>query len=44
VQVPVPLVIVMVAEPEPLPLQTPDVVMATGKAELAVAATLKVEL
>jgi hypothetical protein len=35
---------VMVAEPEPLPLHTPDVVMATARPELEVAATLKVEL
>jgi len=40
----VPLVMVMVAELLPLPLQAPDVVMATAKPELAVAATLKVEL
>jgi hypothetical protein len=42
--VPVLLVVVMVAEPEPLPLHTPDVVMTTGRPELAVAATPKVEL
>jgi hypothetical protein len=36
------LVIVMRAEPLPLPLQAPDVVIATVRPELAVAATLKV--
>ncbi len=42
--VPVPLVIVITAEPVPLPLQTPLVVIATSSPELAVAATLNVEL
>ena len=41
VQVPVPLVIVIEAEPVPPPLQTPEVVIATGRPELAVAATPK---
>jgi hypothetical protein len=43
VQEPVPLVIVIVADPLPLPVQKPLTVMETGKPELAVAATLKVE-
>jgi hypothetical protein len=42
VQVPVPLFIVIVAEPDPVPVQGPVVVMATGRPELAVAATGKV--
>jgi hypothetical protein len=44
VQVPVPLVIVIVAEPDPEPVQKPVVVMATGRPELAIAATGKVVL
>ena len=40
-QVPELLVIVIVAEPLPEPVQDPLVVIATGKPELAVAATLK---
>ena len=43
-QVPVPLSIMIVAVFVPLPEQTPVVVIATGKPELAVAATLKLEL
>jgi hypothetical protein len=35
---------VIVAEPEPLPEHEPDVVIATARPELAVAATPKVAL
>jgi hypothetical protein len=40
----VPLVIVMLAKPVPLPEQTPEVVMATSRPEVAVAVTVKVAL
>ena len=43
VQAPVPLVMVMVAESLPLPVQKPLVEMETGRPELAVAATEKLE-
>lgn len=43
VQAPVPLVMVMVAESVPLPVQKPLVEIDTGKPELAVAATSKLE-
>jgi hypothetical protein len=41
-QDPVPLIMETVAEPEPLPEQAPAVVIATGRPELAVAATANV--
>jgi hypothetical protein len=40
VQLVTPLIIVMEAEPLPPPLHPPEVVIATGNPELAVAATL----
>jgi hypothetical protein len=43
-QLPLPLVIVMMADPIPLPEQLPDPVMATGRPEEELAATLNIVL
>jgi hypothetical protein len=42
--IPVPVVIMIAAEPVPPPAQAPEVVMATGRPEVAVATTEKLAL